>query len=330
MSGEFALINELFAGHDHAPGIALGVGDDCALIRLHGRKCLAVTTDTMVEGRHFFPGTDPYYLGWRALAVNLSDLAAMGAKPYCCTMSLTLPDGSREFLDPFAQGFFDLAAEEGVALIGGNMSKGPLSITIEAFGKVREDRAMLRSGAKPGDNIYVTGGLGTCGLYVKSGNGEIELSDDLQERCYKHSFILESRTTFARKLSRWCSCAVDISDGIVGDLRHILEQSNVGAELHLDQLPLAAVLDCRESAEKLTFRQRCEIAAYGGCDYELLFTLPAESRLEERMCTLAWKHKVPICRVGTIVEADEREGADNLQLFFEGRPIKTEPAFEHF
>lgn len=334
MPGEFEIIRELFSSHDQAPGIVLGVGDDCALIKRHGRRCLALTTDTMVEGRHFFAGTSPYLLGWRALAVNLSDLAAMGAKPYCCTLSLTLPEATADFLEPFAQGFFELAEREKISLIGGNLSAGPLSITVAAIGKVKEKRAMRRSNARAGDNIYVTGGLGASALHVKQGMGELRLSPELNNRALESSFLLPVRCTFARRLSRFCRCAIDVSDGVAGDLRHIVERSGVRAELYLDHLPLAGVLDCRESAGLLSFFERCTLAACGGCDYELLFTLPDEPELQEQLNALSHELQVPVTRIGRILppdvgEADQDPG-DPLTILFQGRAVTGLQAFEHF
>ena len=157
MAGEFELIKKKLSGHDHGPGVILGIGDDCALLQPQKGRQLAVTTDTMVEGRHFFAGTRADYLGWRALAVNLSDLAAMGARPVWFLLSLNLPDGNKQWVADFARGLFALADREKIPLIGGNMSAGPLSITITAAGAIKPERAMLRSAARPGDGIYVTG-----------------------------------------------------------------------------------------------------------------------------------------------------------------------------
>ena len=237
MLGEFALIKEFFSGHDKGRGITLGIGDDCALLAPDKNSELAITTDTLNEGIHFFKGEDPFYLGYKSLLVNISDLASMGARPAFFTLSLTLPDSDEHFLREFSRGLFSLADKEKMALIGGNTSKGPLSITISAYGYVSKGCAMRRDLAKKGDIIYVTGNLGTGGLFVKAGYREITLSHDLFSIVHEKAQLIPSRTVFARALRRVCRCALDVSDGTVGDLRHILERSNVGALLNLDKIP---------------------------------------------------------------------------------------------
>ncbi len=323
MAGEFELIKKKLSGHDHGPGVILGIGDDCALLQPQKGRQLAVTTDTMVEGRHFFAGTRADYLGWRALAVNLSDLAAMGARPVWFLLSLNLPEGSKQWVADFARGLFALADREKIPLIGGNMSAGPLSITITAAGAIKPERAMLRSAARPGDGIYVTGTLGGCGLYVKAGMGEVKLSPELYAQAYKHSFMLPVRTEFARKAARYCRCAIDLSDGLAGDLRHILLQSRAGAEIRLENLPLAPVLQSREAAARLSVQERLDLAVYGGCDYELLLTLPP--KLEPRLLQSAKRTHTPVTRIGTILPAER-----GVHFLYQGRRQPLRPGFEHF
>lgn len=323
MAGEFKLIDKLFAGHDAAKGVMLGVGDDCALIAPPGTQYLALTTDTMVEGRHFFAGTKPYYLGWRALAVNLSDLAAMGARPRYFLLSITHPDGNKRFLKSFAQGMFALAKEEKVALIGGNMAKGPLSITITAIGTCKPGRAMERSGAQVGDELYVTGTLGGPGLYVKAGMGELKLSPSLMAELYAKAFLLPCRARFAKRLAKICRCAIDISDGLVGDLRHICTQSQVGAQVVLDTLPLPPEFLLPEVTARLSLDERLHLALYGGCDYELLFSLAPDK--VPTMLSLAQRYQVPVTKIGLITH--RRQG---LQLYFQGQRQTLKPGFEHF
>lgn len=323
MGTEFALIEKYFSGHDGGSHIALGVGDDCALVDSFKGKQLCITTDTLVEGQHFFAGTRPEYLGWRSLAVNVSDLATMGAKPRFFLLSLTLPDGNAQFVRQFAKGLFACAKQENMALIGGNMAKGPLSVTISAYGTVKAGTAMLRSNARPGDDIYVTGSLGLGGLYVRSGYGKLRLSDKIFARCYKDAFYLPSRSAFGRKLRKFSSCAIDISDGTVGDLRHILECSKVGAQLWLDKLPLHPVFEKQEVASKVADYERTLFAAFGGCDYELLFTAAPEQGAG--IVALSEKLDVPVTKVGRITKEEE------LQLLYKGEIMHPNvQAFEHF
>lgn len=319
MLGEFALIKEFFSGHDKGRGITLGIGDDCALLAPDKNSELAITTDTLNEGIHFFKGEDPFYLGYKSLLVNISDLASMGARPAFFTLSLTLPDADEHFLREFARGLFALADKERMALIGGNTSKGPLSVTISAYGYVAKGCAMRRDLAKPGDIIYVSGNLGTGGLFVKTGYHELELSPELFSIVHEKAQLIPSRTGFARALRRVCRCALDVSDGTVGDLRHILERSDVGAILNLDKLPLDNIFD----KVNLTSLEKAELAAFGGCDYELLFTVSTKniSLLEK----IALRRQVKITPVGVIT--DDKK----LTLLFENKPyVKENKPFEHF
>ena len=258
-------------------------------------------------------------MGYKSLLVNISDLASMGARPAFFTLSLTLPDADEHFLREFARGLFALADKERMALIGGNTSKGPLSVTISAYGYVAKGCAMRRDLAKPGDIIYVSGNLGTGGLFVKAGYHELELSPELFSIVHEKAQLIPSRTGFARALRRVCRCALDVSDGTVGDLRHILERSDVGAILNLDKLPLDNIFD----KVNLTSLEKAELAAFGGCDYELLFTVSTKniSLLEK----IALRRQVKITPVGVIT--DDKK----LTLLFENKPyVKENKPFEHF
>ena len=319
MLGEFALIKEYFAKHDKGQGIVLGIGDDCALIAPKADCELAITTDTLNEGIHFFKGEDPFYLGYKSLLVNISDLAAMGAKPAFFTLSLTMPDADETFLKDFSRGLFLLAQQEKMALIGGNTSKGPLSITISAYGYVPKGEAMRRDLACVGDDIYVTGNLGTGGLFVKAGYKEIALDKDTYNLVHEKAQLIPLRTAFARALRRISRCALDISDGTVGDLRHILECSNVGAVLNLDKLPLDECF----SKVNISALSKAELAAFGGCDYELLFTLnPKNTLLLEK---IADNHQVKVTKVGKITATKK------LDLLYSDIPYtQVQKAFEHF
>lgn len=320
MIGEFDLIKKYFSGHDKGKNVELGIGDDCALMSFGRDESLAITTDTQNEGIHFFKGTDPYLLGYKSLLVNLSDLAAMGAQPRAFTLSLTLPDSNEEFLTKYARGLFELAKGEHVALIGGNTTKGPLSFTISAYGILRWG-ALERSNAKVGDGIYVTGTLGLPGLYVEAGYGRIPLDKSvLSSLCYK-SMHIECRCAFARDLAEreLSSCAIDISDGLVGDLMHILKLSGVGADLQLDKLPLPQEL-YDYVADPV---ERYKLAAWGGGDYELLFTVPSD--LEEDAQEYFEECGDQVTRIGTITDSGQLRVMFNDKIF-----APAMKSFEHF
>ena len=264
---EFDLIRRYF---DHAPRRAetrLGVGDDCALLNLPAGYQLALTTDTMVEGVHFFAGTDPEALGHKLLAVNLSDLAAMGAEPLAVTLNLTLPRADETWIQAFARGFLALAQQFNVDLIGGDTTSGPLSLSVQALGKIAEGKALLRSGAKPGDGIYVTGLLGEAGLGLKIEQGwRADGSMSALERFHRPM----PRVAEGLALLGVANSCIDISDGLASDLGHILERSGVGAILDWGKLPLSSsvrnyVADSGDYLMPLT----------AGDDYELCFTVSA-------------------------------------------------------
>jgi thiamine-monophosphate kinase len=266
---EFDLIKRYFALHaPQHPFNQLGIGDDCALLSVPAGHQLAVTTDTMVENVHFFADVDPQQLGHKLLAVNLSDLAAMGAEPFAVTLALTLPKVDEAWLQAFASGFIGLARQYGVDLIGGDTTSGPLTLTVQAMGAVPQGRALLRSQAKVGDLIYVTGELGNAGLGLKIKQGYVCSNPD----CALASFNQpQPRIAEGLALRGIANACIDISDGLAADLGHILEKSQVGACLNWQQLPLSAqVMDYIEQ----TGDWRMPLTA--GDDYELCFSLPAE------------------------------------------------------
>lgn len=321
MPCEFELIKKYFSAPEQACGLSLGNGDDCALFTPPPGFEIAVTTDTLNEGIHFFKGTDPFLLGYKSLLVNISDLAAMGASPWCFTLSLTLPEARDEFLQAFSQGLYSLSRAEGMALIGGNTTKGPLSFTITAFGLVKKGSAMLRSAAVPGEDIYVTGTLGLAALYVECGYGRITAAPRFLKELERACMLIPSRTSFAAKLaqSSLSRCAIDLSDGLKGDLGHILESSHTGAEIWLEALPCAGELaDCLPEDEA----RRIELAACGGGDYELLFTAFPARRYE--IARLAEETQVKVTRIGKITSS-EYTFLKNDTIY----PL-TATSFEHF
>lgn len=266
---EFDLIKRYFALHKpQHPFNQLGIGDDCALLSLPANHQLAVTTDTMVENVHFFADVDPQQLGHKLLAVNLSDLAAMGAEPFAVTLALTLPKVDESWLQAFAAGFIGLAQQFHVDLIGGDTTSGPLTLTVQAMGTVPQGRALLRSEAKVGDLICVTGELGNAGLGLKINQG---YACNDPESALARFNQPQPRIAEGLALRGIANACIDISDGLAADLRHILQQSQVGACLDWQQLPLSAqVLDYIEQ----TGDWRMPLIA--GDDYELCFTVPAE------------------------------------------------------
>lgn len=285
---EFELIRHYFAAKTKERNdVRLGIGDDAAIANVPAGHELVITTDTLINGVHFPTTTSPADIGYKALAVNLSDLAAMGATPAWITLALTLPTADPTWIASFCDGLFLLANQYQVALIGGDTTRGPLSITIQAMGFVPTGKALLRSAAKPGDLIYVTGTLGDAARGLLNPQ-----YPELLSRLNRP----EPRIATGTLLSGLAHAAIDISDGFVADLKHILLASHVGATVHLDQLPIS-------HPEALAY------ALTGGDDYELCFTIPPEKREE-----LEKKHANIPCRlscVGTIHTQLELQLLDN-------------------
>lgn len=264
-TSEFDLIRRFFAEATAArDDVTLGIGDDCALVRVPVGRELAVSMDTLVEGRHFLAGTDPEGLGHKALAVNLSDLAAMGAQPAWVTLSLTLPTADTTWLAAFMRGFSALAGTFNVQLIGGDTTRGPLAITVQAHGFVEPDKALRRSGGRPGDRLLVSGTLGDAALALAGLKQNPTMFDEaLLSRLERPM----PRVGLGRLLVGHATAAIDISDGLIGDLRHICEASDVGAHVNLAQLPLSDAV--REACDNGDWRYPLA----GGDDYELLFSV---------------------------------------------------------
>jgi thiamine-monophosphate kinase len=266
--GEFELIERWFRRRARRSDVELGVGDDAALLRVPPGRQLVAATDTLVEGRHFLPGIEARSVGHQALAVNLSDLAAMGAEPAWALLSLSLPSVDEAWLDGFAAGFFALAERCGVELVGGDTVRGPRVITVTALGLVESGMALRRDGARPGDLVYVSGSPGeaAAGLeLLRGGTGE------RAPALVRRQLYAEPRLELGRALRGLASAAVDVSDGLAGDLARLCAASGVGAELELDRLPLS---DGLRSLLPAAQAEHCVL--HGGDDYELLFTLPAE------------------------------------------------------
>ena len=274
MIGEFEIIKRYFTRDSADPDVVLGVGDDAAVLAVDG--LMAVTVDTLVEGVHFPTGMAPHLLGHRLMAVNLSDLAAMAAQPRWCTLALTLPAADELWLDGFSRGFFALAERFGVSLVGGNLTRGSLSATLQLMGKVEREQMLTRSGGNVGDDIYVTGTLGDSAAGItliteRSAAPNGSAAAALKERFYRP----EPRVGAGLALGSLASAAIDISDGLLADLGHICAASGCGAAIDVERVPL--------SAELLSLFPPQEALAHalgGGDDYELCFTAPP-SRAED-------------------------------------------------
>jgi thiamine-monophosphate kinase len=276
--GEFDLIRRHFRRDGVAPPghVVLGIGDDCALLQPAPGHQLAISTDMLVEGRHFFADVKPEALGHKALAVNLSDLAAMGARPLGFTLALSLPAADDAWLAGFARGLFALADAHACPLVGGDTTRGPLNICITVFGEVMPGRALRRDAAQVGDDIYVSGRTGEARLalewllgtaWARAAVGP-ELPADLRARLERPT----PRLALGQALAGVAHAALDLSDGLTGDLGHILTASGVGADIALADLPVASALANLPETERLA----CLLS--GGDDYELLFTAPVSAR----------------------------------------------------
>jgi thiamine-monophosphate kinase len=322
--GEFDLI----ARHFTRPvrRAALGVGDDCALLAPRPGMQLAVTSDMLLEGRHFFPDVDPEALGHKALAVNLSDLAACGAEPLAFTLALALPEAEDAWLAAFARGLLALAEQHGCELVGGDTTRGPLAICITAFGEVPAGRALLRSGAQVGDDLYVSGTLGDARLALEALQGRIALPEALLARARQRLERPNPRVALGLRLRGLASSAIDLSDGLAGDLGHVLRASGVGAHLVAEKiLELIAINPYISSANgqfESDFLLQCAVS--GGDDYELAFTAPPAARAA--VADAARQAATPVARIGQI------EAAPGLRVVdAAGHALRQAfPSFDHF
>lgn len=316
MAGEF----ELIARHFTRPvrRAALGVGDDCALLRVQAGMQLAVSSDMLVEGRHFLSTVAPERLGHKALAVNLSDLAACGAEPLAFTLALALPRGDDAFVAALARGLLALADASGIELVGGDTTAGPLNLCITVFGQVPPGQALLRSGAQVGDDLWVSGELGDARLALEVFRGCVNLGGDDFERVRRAMELPQPRVALGLALRGLATSAIDLSDGLVGDLAHVLQRSGVGARVDLDALPRSAVL----AAQAATLQQECLLA--GGDDYELLFTAPHSGRAA--VTAAARRAGVQVTRCGLITPGNTLQVVDGAgkDLAFHQR------GFDHF
>jgi thiamine-monophosphate kinase len=298
--GEFELIRRHFqrapaTGGDSA--VVLGIGDDCALLQPSPGHQLAISSDMLVEGRHFFADVDPEALGHKALAVNLSDLAAMGARPLGFTLALALPHADSDWLARFAQGMFALADAHACPLVGGDTTRGPLNLCITVFGEVRPGQALRRDAARAGDDLYVSGRTGEARLALEQLRGTewAGAAGGAEARARLERPTPRNALGVALSAVAGAHAAIDLSDGLAGDLGHLLQASGVGAEIHLPALPVAPALQGLPEARRL----ECLLA--GGDDYELLFTAAPEAR--DAIAQASADSATPVTRIGRIAVA---------------------------
>jgi thiamine-monophosphate kinase len=330
--GEFDLIERFFKRP--ARHAVLGVGDDCALLQPAPGTQMAISCDMLVEGRHFFPDVDPALLGHKALAVNLSDLAACGARPLAFTLALALPAADEAWLAAFSRGLFELADAHDCELIGGDTTQGPLNICITVFGEVPvvdgRSQALLRSGARPGDDIYASGTLGDARLALEVLQGKLDVPAPLLAQARARLERPTPRVALGLALRGAASAAIDVSDGLLGDLGHILQASSCGATIDtsvaIDLIAACASIERAggQFGTQISREQQLAFVLAGGDDYELLFTAPASARAAVQAA--ARISAIPVTCIGRI------EAAPGLRLIdAQGQPVSGRFAsFDHF
>ena len=322
--GEFDLIARYFTRP--AVRAVLGVGDDCALLQPAAGMQLAVSSDMLVEGRHFFADVDPFTLGHKALAVNLSDLAACGAKPLAFTLALALPRIDEAWLAPFSRGLLALADAHGCELVGGDTTRGPLNICITVFGEVPHGQALLRSGAQAGDDVYVSGTLGDARLALDALRDNTLLPAELLASARTRLEQPTPRVALGLALRGVARAAIDVSDGLLGDLAHLLKASGVGATVNI-AIAMNLIAVCAHPSWAggiISFEKQLEYVLAGGDDYELAFTAPAA--LRQAVQDASQQTQTPVTRIGQI------EAAPGLRLHdSQGQPLARRYAsFDHF
>ena len=317
MLSEFDLIRRYFTRPNRH--VVLGIGDDAALLQPRRGMELVVSTDMLVEGTHFFSNAEPRLLGGKTLAVNLSDMAAMGATPRWATLSAALPKVNSVWIKKFAKGFFEIADEFGVELIGGDTTRGPLTLCVQIIGEVPQNSALRRDGAKVGDDVWVSGTLGDAALGLAHYHSKIKLDAKSLSFCASRLNTPTPRITLGKSLRAIAHSAIDISDGFLADLNHILECSGVAAEIQLAKLPQSAAM---QRYAETAVAQQARLS--GGDDYELCFTAAPES--QKTISALARKLNLPLTRIGVI------KSGKGLKLIDETGKIMKLPklGYDHF
>ena len=315
---EFSLIDDYIAtSATSRPDVHVGIGDDCAILDVPHGKSLAVSMDTLVAGRHFIDGANAVNLGHKSLAVNLSDLAAMGAEPAWATLSLTMPDANICWIQDFMQGFLALADRFGVQLVGGDTTRGPLSITVQIHGFVDPRLVMRRNGAQAGDLIYVTGSLGDAGLALRLQQaGKLDMA--------RHRFLLQRldcptpRISEGMQLASIATSAIDLSDGLIADLGHVVQQSHCGATIELQRLPCSTAVK-----QAIADSSEWSLPLSSGDDYELCFTVSKDK--QQQLQQLAATLDCPLTHIGVI---EQQPGIRCVTA--EGTEITVKSGYDHF
>ncbi|HIQ14378.1 MAG TPA: thiamine-phosphate kinase [Leucothrix sp.] len=326
---EFNLIQKYFTWDNPPRDVVTAVGDDAAVIDIPHNKQLVTSIDTLVAGVHFPENTSPYSIGHKALAVNLSDLAAMGASPRWFTLALTLPEVDEAWLEDFSVGLKALAQQHDCFLIGGDTTRGPLSISLQVMGVVDTGKALLRSGARVGDKIYVTGTLGdaAAGLQNIINNSDNSLEKEANSFCQQRLNMPTPRIVESNIIKHFANTCIDVSDGLLQDLSHILRASGVAAKLDLSQLPLSSALmtlfSSTLSSTVTDNKKATQLALTGGDDYELLFTIP-ESRETNFVGIVKGKAKVTC--IGVITDVTEGQNT----ITDENGNLLTSEGYNHF
>ncbi len=318
---EFELIRRYFTRP--ARGAVLGVGDDAALVRVRSGMELAISTDMLVAGRHFFADADPEQLGHKALAVNLSDMAAMGATPRWATLALALPRADARWLAAFSRGFLRLARRHGVDLVGGDTTRGPLVVCVQIAGEVPAGRALRRDGARNGDDIWVSGTLGEAALALAAAEGRIRLAARERRRLERKLHAPAPRIALGTALRGVARSAIDVSDGLVADLGHICERSGVAAVIEAARIPLSAIVKSKINQSVIM-----TAGLAGGDDYELVFSAGQARRAA--IARLARRLRLKLTRIGRMVR--RRRGAPRVTVLGAGgRPVAVKrKGYEHF
>jgi thiamine-monophosphate kinase len=315
---EFEIIRRYFTRRSRTA--VLGVGDDCALVKARKGMTLALSTDMLLAGRHFLAHTDPEDLGHKSLAVNLSDLAAMGADPRWALLAIALPNADERWIAAFSRGFFRLARRFDTELIGGDTTRGPLTIAITVIGEVAPKLALRRDRARAGDDVWLSGATGEAALGIAHLNGRVKLEGSAREACLERLHAPEPRVKLGQRLRGLARSAIDVSDGLVADLGHVVKASGVTAELRWEDIPRArAIAECANRA----LAKECLLA--GGDDYELVFTAPRSKRSEIRAA--GDKAGVSVTAIGAIVA-----GRSGVRISDAGGKIIAAPrtGFDHF
>jgi len=316
---EFNLIQDYFTRP--TTHTSLGIGDDAALISLKPGMELAISADMLVAGTHFFADADAYKLGWKSLAVNLSDMAAMGAQAKWATLAIALPGVDAAWLRQFSAGFFACATQFNIDLIGGDTTRGSLTISVQIMGEVPTGQALKRSGAKPGDEVWVSGHLGDAALALAQLQGQLSLPASVLAQCLAALHTPQPRISLGLGLRGLANSAIDISDGLAADLGHILAASNVGAELQLSAIPHTPLSNITDS---LKDKRLLKAVLAGGDDYELCFSAPTSNHAN--IMLLGQKLGVALTVIGHITTGTDLtvRGLDQQILDFK------ETGFDHF